>query len=134
MSEGRMGFSALAEGLQHIGIPTGDMEKSLAFYRTIGFRAELLTNHPDTGEQVAFLKLGGLVLEIYESGNPAGRDGAINHFAIGVGDIEAAYGLAREKGLHVLEPVQFLPFWEKGVRFFIVEGPDRERVEFSQIL
>ena len=47
-----MEFSALAEGLQHIGIPTGDMEKSLAFYRTIGFREELLTNHPDTGETI----------------------------------------------------------------------------------
>lgn len=132
--EEMMDFSALAEGLQHIGIPTGDLGKSIAFYQGIGFRQELLTKHPETGEQVAFLKLGDLVLEVYESKNPAGKDGAINHFAIGVTDIEAAYQLARENGLHILEPVQFLPFWEKGVRFFIVEGPDRERVEFCQVL
>ena len=129
-----MNFSELAEGLQHIGIPTGDMEKTIAFYQNIGFKEELLTNHPDTGDRVAFLKLGSLVLEIYECESLAGKDGAINHFAINVTDIESAYQLAREKQLRILEPVQFLPFWENGVRFFIVEGPNRERVEFSQIL
>lgn len=129
-----MDFSEIATGLQHIGIPTGDLEQSISFYKTIGFEETLLTRIPDTGERVAFLKLGELVLEIYESGSLAGQEGAINHFAIHVTDIEAAYKLAQEKHFNILEVIQFLPFWEKGVRFFIVEGPNRERVEFSQML
>jgi hypothetical protein len=30
--------------------------------------------------------------------------------------------------------VNFLPFWENGVRFFTVTGPDMERIEFCQKL
>ena len=28
----------------------------------------------------------------------------------------------------------FLPFWENGVKFFTIEGPNKEKVEFSQYL
>jgi hypothetical protein len=30
--------------------------------------------------------------------------------------------------------IQLLPFWEQGVKFFTVLGPNEERVEFSQYL
>ena len=30
--------------------------------------------------------------------------------------------------------IQFLPFWERGVRFFILRGPNEERVELIQQL
>lgn len=30
--------------------------------------------------------------------------------------------------------IQFLPFWTKGVRFFMVKGPNRETIEFCQKL
>ena len=32
------------------------------------------------------------------------------------------------------DEVHFLPFWENGVRFFTIEGPNKEKVEFSQYL
>ena len=32
------------------------------------------------------------------------------------------------------EIVHFLPFWENGVKFFTIEGPNKEKVEFSQYL
>jgi lactoylglutathione lyase len=51
-------------------------------------------------------------------------------------DIEQAYQEIRTAGLEILEepaPV-FLPFWEKGVKFFTIRGPDGEKVEFNQIL
>ena len=38
-------------------------------------------------------------------------------------------------GLAPLEDaIQFLPFWENGVRFFNLLGPNGETVEFSQRL
>ena len=32
------------------------------------------------------------------------------------------------------DEIQFLPFWEKGFRYFKVLGPNHEPVEFGQIL
>ena len=32
------------------------------------------------------------------------------------------------------DTVHFLPFWENGVKFFTIEGPNKEKVEFSQYL
>ena len=43
--------------------------------------------------------------------------------------------MARMAGLAPLEDaIQFLPFWENGVRFFNLLGPNGETVEFSQRL
>ena len=30
--------------------------------------------------------------------------------------------------------VESLPFWENGVKFFTIEGPNREKVEFCEML
>ena len=32
------------------------------------------------------------------------------------------------------DTIHFLPFWENGVKFFTIEGPNKEKVEFSQYL
>jgi len=41
----------------------------------------------------------------------------------------------KETSIHIIEeqPV-FLPFWEKGCKYFNILGPDGERLEFNQIL
>lgn len=61
--------------------------------------------------------------------------GAIDHLALDVDDIESAWEEVRTAGLAPLEDaIQFLPFWENGVRFFNLLGPNGETVEFSQRL
>lgn len=123
-------------GIQHIGIPTNDLAGTIAFYEALGFtvvhRAETATNH------VAFLRLNNLVIETYQStGAPQakGFDGAIDHIAVDVDDIEAVWDAVRASGLTPMEDeIQFLPFWEKGFRYFKVLGPNHEPVEFGQIL
>ena len=61
--------------------------------------------------------------------------GAIDHLALDVDDIESAWEEVRMAGLAPLEDaIQFLPFWENGVRFFNLLGPNGETVEFSQRL
>ena len=74
------------------------------------------------------------MLETYaEGGN--GLDGAINPFALNCTDIQAAYTWICEHGYKVLsDGIEELPFWENGVSFFIIEGPNKEKVEFSQYL
>ena len=119
-------------GLQHIGIPTNDMDKTLSLYKKLGFEIALETKDGET--RVAFLKLKDLVLETYENGQAALRDGAIDHIAIDVKDIDAAYAYVSGLGIKILAEITFLPFWTNGVKFFIAEGPNLERLEFAQYL
>ncbi len=123
----------LATGIQHIGVPTNDMKRSQEFYQALGFETAYETVNGD--EKVAFMKLHNLVMEVYENGCAKMEYGAIDHVAIDVTDIEKAYTKVCSMGLNTLEDeIHFLPFWEKGVKFFTIEGPNKERIEFSQYL
>ena len=126
-----MAFAKLATGVQHIGVPTNDIAKTIAFYEKLGFiNAHQVDNN---GEMVAFLKLGDLVIETYQNGKAAGIAGAVDHIAINVTDVDAARAIADEMGLEVIEAGQ-LPFWTNGVKYFTVLGPNQEKIEFNQYL
>ena len=97
-----MDLKNYSTGVQHIGIPTNDIDKTVEFYE----------NH-----------------------TAALRAGAIDHVALDVKDIEEIYQYINEAGLNTTQDsIHFLPFWEKGVKFFTIEGPNKEKVEFSQYL
>ncbi len=122
-------------GLCHIGIPTNDMEATIDFYKTIGFTIALDTINQEADERVVFFQLNNLVLESYQNNNAVMKRGAVDHIAINVTDIESVYADILEKNLTMLDSeIRFLPFWEKGVRFFNIEGPNKEVIEFSQRL
>lgn len=123
----------LVLGLQHIGIPTHSYDKTIAFYQSLGFSVIHAPLHDN--KHVAFLKLGTAVLEVYEQENPAMQKGAIDHIALDVNDIKAVYTLVRNLGYRELENgIQTLPFFTNGVSYFTIEGPNAEKVEFSQYL
>lgn len=125
----------LATGIQHIGIPTNDIAATIEFYHAIGFETAYETVNEEANEKVAFLKLHNLVIETYENKCAKMECGAIDHIAIDVTDIEKAYEKICAMGLNTLkDEIHFLPFWDNGVRFFTIEGPNKERVEFSQFL
>lgn len=122
-------------GIQHIGIPTNDIEKTIAFYKELGFETALQTINKEADEKVAFLKLKTLVIETYENKAAKFESGAIDHVAIDVNDIEEVYQYISEKKLNTTnDAIHFLPFWKNGVRFFTIEGPNMEKIEFSQYL
>lgn len=129
-------IAAHITGIQHIGLPTNDLEKTIEFYRTLGF--EVVHRAAIPSDRVAFLKLKNIVVEAYQStGAPCakGFDGAIDHIAVDVDDVEAVWNAVKDAGLTPMEDeIQFLPFWEKGFRYFKVLGPNHEPVEFGQIL
>jgi len=111
------------------------LDKTIAFYKKLGFVSALETVNKAAGERVAFLQLGDLMIETYENHRAAEKAGAIDHVALATTDIEAAFAAAKEAGMHLLHSsIQSLPFWENGVRFFMVEGPNKERIEFCQKL
>jgi catechol 2,3-dioxygenase-like lactoylglutathione lyase family enzyme len=121
----------ISTGLQHVGIPTNDIAKTIAFYEALGFR--IVHRKDNRGEDVAFLKMGDLVLETYQNHKAVGISGAIDHIALNVTDVEEARRIADKLKLDVIEEGQ-LPFWENGVRYFTVLGPNGEKVEFNQYL
>lgn len=122
-------------GLQHVGIPTNDLKKSISFYEGLGFEKIYQVFNEKAGEEVAFLSLGNLTMEIYENHSACMKVGAIDHIALDVEDIEAVFAEVGEKGYELPEEgIQFLPFWEKGVRFFTIIGPNMEKVEFCERL
>ena len=128
-----MELKTLVNGLQHIGVPTNDMDKTISFYQNLGF--EMLYSTMNGDEKVAFLGLGGVVIETYQNNKAAMLHGALEHIAFDVIDIEATYHAVHKLGYQELENgIQFLPFWKNGVKFFTIEGPNKEKLEFSQML
>lgn len=130
-----MDLKNYSTGIQHIGIPTNDIEKTIAFYKKLGFETALQTINKDADEKVAFLKLKTLVIETYENKAAKLESGAIDHVAVNVNDIEEVYRYISEKKLNTTnDTIHFLPFWENGVKFFTIEGSNMEKIEFSQYL
>ncbi len=125
-------------GLQHIGIPTTLFEQSMKFYQMIGFQSQLEIVLQDTGKKVAFLEMNGLVLELYEKNKikeADSRSGCIDHLCIDVTDVNLVYEYICKMNCSILdEEIQSLPFWKNGIRFFTIEGPNHEKIEFCQKL
>lgn len=125
----------MMNGLQHMGIPTNDIETTIQFYEKIGFETVYCVVNKEADEKVAFLKLHNLMIETYENKTAAMKPGAIDHIAIDVTDVEAVYEEINKARLNsTKDTIHFLPFWENGVKFFTIEGPNKEKIEFSQLL
>ncbi len=122
-------------GIQHVGIPSSNVNRTIEFYNSLGFETELVTSNLPNDEMVAFLRLGNLVIESYGNHDTVKRAGAIDHIAIDVKDIEPLYEKIKAAGYRFAEPgLQSLPFWDNGIKYFIILGPDDEKIEFCEIL
>jgi len=136
-------FGDNLRGLQHIGIPVRDIARSRAFYQSLGFTEVMARELPQANDaiRVSMQERHGLVIELYQLvgadlAEVQGRGhGHIDHLALDVADIQAAWDTVREAGYQPLEsaPV-FLPFWDKGCYYFNILGPNGERVEFNQLV
>ena len=119
-------------GLQHLGIPTKDIDKTIAYYRMIGF--ELVHETMNGEKRVAFLKWNDLIIETYESDQVSEVTGVVDHIAMNLLDIDAAYEHIKGLGIKITEEITFLPFWDKGIKYLLTEGPNKERLEYTQYL
>lgn len=123
---------AWSGGIQHIGLPTAEVQKTIDFYLSLGF--ELATRHDIDGRDFAFVKLGSLLIEIIPTAEPAMCNGAVDHFCLDVKDIESVHRRLQEAGYHMLTDIQDIAFWEHGARYFFIQGPNNEKIEFCEIL
>ena len=125
----------LVTGIQHVGIPTIDINKTVDFYQGLGFELAFSTTDDSGNLDVAFLKIKNLVIETYQEGTKLSQTGSINHIAIDVNDVEEVFKKLMEKNYDILDKeINFLPFWQNGVKFFTIKGPNNEQIEFSEML
>lgn len=129
--------------IQHIGIPVIDLERSVPFYRRLGFETVMESPFEYHGERgnCVMMKQGEILIELYRfparflDSIKSRKDGHVDHLAFDVQDIDLAFTYIKNQGFNPIEegPV-FLPFWKNGCRYFNILGPDGERLEFNQIL
>ena len=121
-------------GVNHIGVPTLDYNKSVEFYLGLGFTKASTKVNPN-GQQVALMQCGNLIVEIYDKEGAAMKIGAINHIAIDVHDIDELHKIIKAKGYKFIQDkVTPLPYWEHGIKYFSIEGPNKETLEFCERL
>jgi len=128
-------------GWAHLGIPVTDLKKSRDFYSQFGFKEIMYAEIPSGDEmtKVSMMEKNGFVIELYQKFGEilkeisTRKDGHIDHIALDVIDIDKAFKELKEAGLEILEdaPV-FLDFWDNGVRYFNIRGPNGEKIEFSE--
>ena len=129
-----MNITSYAVGTTHLGMPTTCYDKTVEFYKGLGFTEEFFLVCDDGG-RIIFLKLKGLMMEIYESSSSPGVAGAVDHIAIDVNDIEAVFEQIKAEGYTLLDDhICSMPFWANGEKYFTIQGPNGEKIEFVQIL
>lgn len=122
----------------HLGIPVSDLEASVTFYEQLGF--DVAFRSIVNGNRVAVMKQNSVAFELYQTHFEAGasqllrKTGSIDHFAISVSDIDQAYADITAKHIPVIEGICALPTWGHGIKYFLIQGPDAERIEFAQDL
>ena len=122
-------------GIAHVGIPTNNIDMTKKFYQSLGFDIILETYNEKAKEKVAFLQCKNYCVETFENKQAVMVDGAYQHVALEVEDIEQMYADICCAGyLMATDGIETLPFWKNGVKFFMVYGPNRERIEFCQKL
>ena len=116
-------------GLAHIGVFAKDIDKSIDFYKRLGFT---LDKEEDVGIRLAFLSAGTCLIELVEQKDIPPRDaGVVDHVAVVVDDINAAIANAKANGINIDGEVNSVPILG-GVKNVFFEGPDGERLEFFE--
>jgi len=112
-------------GIAHIGIRVHDLERSLAFYRILGFTK---TVGPVGPEPVAILDHpSGVELNLIL--NVPEKHPGITHIALLVTDLDAARATIEAAGISLSGgPIQFT----STARGFFVRDPDRNVIELHQ--
>ena len=125
-------------GLAHIGVFVKDIDKSMDYYKRLGFtvdKEETLEIQPQLYIRLAFLSAGSCLIELVEQKELPGRTaGVVDHIAMAVDCLDSAIANAKANNIAIDETtVSEVPILG-GVRNVFFEGPDGERLEFFEYL
>ena len=128
-------------GWSHLAVKVANLEQSVCFYEILGFRkiSEGYVDTPDGRLYIAFVDMKGFCLELIQV-QPREwerikrvKTGRIDHVAFDVTDAREAFYACKKQGLTMLDcVVKELDFFERGIRYFMIEGPNGEHIEFNQ--
>lgn len=119
-------------GFQHIALPTRNMDKTRAFYTSLGFDV-----HWEKENCPIYFKLKDIVIESWTDPEAPLGAGAWLHLSIDVSDIEAVHQWLTDRQYNLTTgkaaPKRDLFLTDKGVACVMIEGPNGETIEFNQI-
>ena len=117
------------KGLAHIGIFVKDLDKSVDYYKRLGFT---LDAEEQPSIRLAFMSAGNCLIELVEQKDlPKREAGVVDHVAMVVEDIEAAIVSAKANGIEITGEIGEVPILG-GVKNVFFDGPDGERLEFFE--
>lgn len=132
-----------AGGLAHIGVPCRALGESIAFYQKLGFSI-VVNKKAVNGFDVAMIRKNDCMIELYEKNSGesgadeqiARPDGRIDHIALKCADIKRCYSEAQRMHFNILSNgIESIPLWTPDeCRYFIISGPNEERIEFCEIV
>ena len=74
-------------------------------------------------------------MEIYDKEGATMEVGALYYIPIDVHNIDSLHKIIKVKGFKFIQDkVTFLSYWEKGIKYFSIEGPNKESIEFWERL
>jgi catechol 2,3-dioxygenase-like lactoylglutathione lyase family enzyme len=143
----------MIRGIHHVAISTGDLERSLHFYRDLlGFEeaerfdwqagtemADSITGLKDSAAKSVMLRAGNAYVELFEYQSPPPQPGdperpvcdhGITHLCLDVTDIDALYERLVTAGMRFHCPPQDAG---SGIRTTYGRDPDGNVVEIQQI-
>lgn len=129
----------MVQGFEHVGMVSSDLDKTIAFYCGLLGLKEILVKRTGEGGRIAFLEIGGVMLEIVE---PAGAstparevpmsEAGIRHITFRVDDVDAIYERLRAAGVEFTIPPRQAVNAELIRKVAFCRDPDGIVVEFLE--
>lgn len=125
-------------GFEHVGMTSGDMDRSIAFYCDL-LGLTLRLRKANDGGEVAFLDAGGGMLEIIAPKAGAGRfrdvpmsEAGMRHLTLAYDSVDAMFEMLEAKGVEIVERPRDAHNREMIKRVAFVRDPDGVIVELIE--
>ena len=126
-------------GFEHVGMTSGDLDRTIAFYRDL-LGLKLVLRKPSGQGEVAFLDAGGGMLEIFASKDdkavpsrdvPPGEAG-VRHLTFAFDEVDTIFAALEAAGVAVVERPRPAHHTEMIARVAFVRDPDGIIVELIE--
>jgi len=126
--------------IQHIGLPVTNLKTSEAFYQKLGFTNVMASGFDYHGARgsVAMMRRGSMIFELSKCPKHNSQKSALEQTATSTTShltwttSTKLFAALKCAAFTIVEDVPvFLPFWNKGCKYFFILGPDGERLEFK---
>ena len=130
----------MVQGFEHVGMTSSDLDRTIAFYCGLLGLKEVLVKRTGEGGRIAFLEIGGVMLEIVEpaagAATPAREvpiaEAGIRHITFRVDDVEAVYQKLRAANVEFTVPPRQAMNAELIRKVAFCKDPDGIVVEFLE--